>query len=282
MKANGAILWRGPSLLDGAPIVVIATGLASGSSNRKTGDMLQTYILREDVSPVAAVKSGADASICGNCPHRGRLAAAGADGSTLAGGATPSGDAAEVFEKLAQRGHMVGRTCYVNVGQGPLAVWRAYKRGRYPLAGYLVDIGRDRIVRLGTYGDPAAVPVHIWQGLTLAAKGRTGYTHQWKSAPALKGLCMASADSVADAMEAQAQGWRTFRVAMPSDLARLPIEAVCPASKEAGKKLTCAQCLACSGANGRRGSIVIQAHGGFAVMAHVNRAGIRAYFARAA
>jgi hypothetical protein len=40
-KPNGAILYRGPSLLDGAPIVAIVTGLASTSANAKTGAMLQ-------------------------------------------------------------------------------------------------------------------------------------------------------------------------------------------------------------------------------------------------
>jgi hypothetical protein len=51
MRVNGLVLWRGASLLDGAPIVAIVTGLAAGSSNRKTGDMLQTWILREDMAP---------------------------------------------------------------------------------------------------------------------------------------------------------------------------------------------------------------------------------------
>ncbi len=255
MKANGAVLWRGASLLDGAPIVVIATGLASGSSNRKTGAMVQTYILRADVSPLDAVRTGADVSICGECPHRGKPTA-GADGPHTA------------------------RTCYVNVGQGALSVWRAWMRGRYPEAIDVCDIGLLNIVRLGTYGDPAAAPAEMWQRLVLLSRGHTGYTHQWRKAPALRTLCMASADSVADAQEAQAQGWRTFRVAMPCDAPRLALEAVCPASAEAGRKLTCATCLACAGADGRRGSIVIQAHGGFAVMAHVNRAGVRPYFAR--
>jgi hypothetical protein len=268
MKANGASLWRGPSLIDGAPIVAIAVGLANASSNRKTGAMLQTYILREDLDPNHAVRVGADASICGDCPHRGSLERK-SDGA------------------LRNR----GRTCYVNVGQGPLGVWRAYKRGRYAAlepgrAAPLVALGTERIVRLGTYGDPAAVPAHIWAALTLSAKGRTGYTHQWRNVGGrlpwahvqmLKGLCMASADSEADAAEAHALGWRTFRVAMPGDLARMPVEAICPASAEAGKKLTCAQCLACSGATGRRGSIVIKAHGGFAVLANIiKRAPVRA------
>jgi hypothetical protein len=244
-RSNGLILWEGRSLIDGAPLVCIAVGLASKSTNRKTGGMLQTYILRADVSPVEAVKTGADASICGECPHRGN-----GDGS--------------------------GRTCYVNVGQGPGSVWRTYRAGKYPRAenrAAIFEAGRGRMVRLGTYGDPAAVPVHVWQALTHGATGWTGYTHQWREsigAP-LRGLCMASADSEQDAADAHAAGWRTFRVALPNAPERLAGEAICPASEEAGKKLTCATCGACNGANGRRGSIVIQAHGGFAVMANVKR-----------
>ena len=262
-RADGVILWRGPSLIDGAPIVALAVGLASGSSNRKTGSMLQTYILRDDLAPTAAVKSGADASICGDCPHRG-------DGT---GG---------------------GRTCYVNVGQGPLGVWKAYKRGRYsavPLTGMycpidgqysllypgaLADIGAGRNVRLGTYGDPAAIPSTVWHALVSRATGHTGYTHQWRHALQLRGLCMASVDTEAEAHEAHAAGWRTFRVTMPGAVARLENEARCPASAEAGKKLQCAECLACAGtARGLRGSIVIQAHGGFAVMANVGKRAAR-------
>jgi len=250
-RANGVILWRGPSLIDGAPIVALAVGLASKSSNSKTGAMLQTYILCDDVSPTLAVKSGADVSICGNCSKRG-------DGSGK------------------------GRECYVNVGQGPLGVWKAYKRGRYPSAvastGFpraaLAGIGAGRIVRLGTYGDPAAVPAGVWRALVSRAVGHTGYTHQWRQswAAPLRDLCMASADTEAEALAARATGWRTFRVAMPYDAPRMPTESICPASAEAGKKLQCAQCLACSGArDGRRGSIVIQAHGGFAVMANVGK-----------
>lgn len=248
-KPNGLILWQGASLLDGAPVVVVAVGTARGSKNAKTGAMLQTYILRADMAPTAAVAAGADASICGDCPHRG-------DGTGK------------------------GRTCYVNVGQGPGAVYRAFIAGRYPDARTLPEgaadaataAGRGRVVRLGTYGDPAAVPVHVWQALTAECVAHTGYTHQWRKAPALRDLCMASADSAADAADAHAAGWRTFRVAMPCDAPRIAGEAICPASAEAGRKLTCAECRACSGTGtGRRGSIVIQAHGGFAVMANVRK-----------
>ena len=39
---NGRILYEGPSMLDGAPIVVIATGFAERTANAKTGSMIQT------------------------------------------------------------------------------------------------------------------------------------------------------------------------------------------------------------------------------------------------
>lgn len=240
MEANGYILFQGPSKLDGAPIVVIATGTGRRSKNAKTGDMLQTYILRADMQPTDAVKTGNDSSICGACPHRGN-----GDGS--------------------------GRTCYVNVGQGPLQVWRAWQRGSYPVATDIAALGAKRVVRLGSYGDPAAVPVNIWEQLTRDCVAHTGYTHQWNTAAGkpLRKLCMASADSVSEANTAWADGWRTFRVALPSHEAKVKGEVSCPASAEAGKKLQCAQCRACSGADGRRGSIVIRAHGGIAVMANV-------------
>ena len=241
-KSLGTILYAGPSMLDGAPIVAIA--LAGKSSNSKTGALVQTYILRSDIDPVAAIKVGSDVSICGGCKHRGA-----------------SGDGK-------------GRTCYVNVGQGALGVYRAFKRGRYEV-GEVFDVmaaGRNRKVRLGTYGDPAAVPAAIWQVLLSQAIGHTGYTHQWSSnanAQALKGIVMASADSVTEAQAAHSAGWATFRVRLPSESgSRIPGEMQCPAAKEVGAPVTCAQCMQCDGA-GR--SMAINAHGGTAVMGNVRR-----------
>jgi hypothetical protein len=234
----GHVIYQGPSLLDGAPIVVIAI---TSSSNRKTGDMVQTYILRADVAPIAAIRTGADASICGDCKHRG----------------------------VATGTKAVGRSCYVNVSQGPTVVYKGFLRGLYgtdaaeglAMAGIASD---GRMVRLGTYGDPAAVPVEVWKSLLAGAAGHTGYTHQWKRAPEYRTLLMASADTASEASEARNTGWRTFRVRC-ADEPLLEREAVCPASQEAGAKLHCAECGACNGAGtGRKGSIVIIAHGAVA------------------
>jgi hypothetical protein len=77
--ANGFVVWEGESCLDGAPIVLIVIGFSRKSTNRKTGGMLQSYILRRDVSPLEAVRIGLDPSVCGDCPHRST--ASGGEGS---------------------------------------------------------------------------------------------------------------------------------------------------------------------------------------------------------
>jgi hypothetical protein len=70
-KPNGVILYRGPSLLDGKRIVVVATGLARRSKNPKTGNLVQTYILADQgEDPIRAWLNGGDESICGTCPPR--------------------------------------------------------------------------------------------------------------------------------------------------------------------------------------------------------------------
>lgn len=244
-QPTAGILYEGPSMLDGSPIVVVALYRTTGS-NAKTGAVVQTYILRADVAPIDAIRSGADVSICGDCKHRG-------DGQTYG-----------------------SRSCYVNVGQGPTGVYKAYRRGRYAelSPAQIEALTRDRVVRLGTYGDPAAVPSILWQRMTAFARGWTGYTHAWRNPVAadLRTLCMASADTEAERAEAVAAGWRTFRVREATEPVQRG-EFVCPASAEAGKRTTCVQCRACDGADrAGKASPVIIAHGALASRLAANRA----------
>lgn len=245
--ANGAILWEGKSQIDGAPIMLIATGLASGSVNSKTGALVQTWILRADVSPVAAIHTGADESICGACPHRGTI-------ETQADGTTRNR----------------GRACYVAVFQAPRNVWETAKRGKYPRAkgaeGAALLAGLN--IRLGAYGDPAAIPFHVWKKLLSRAYPATGYTHQWRKADSrFASLCMASADSVAEAETARALGYRTFRVGSKAESIVQGVESLCPASAEAGKRTTCESCKLCGGDRIKAKSIFIPVHG---THGHVN------------
>lgn len=239
----GQIIYEGPSALDGAPIVAILTGESVKSRNPKTGAMLQTYILRADVDPLAASRAGVDASICGDCPLRG----------------APNDN---------PRGTATDRGCYVSLHHAPLSVWRAYKRGAYSRATDLAALGAGRHVRLGSYGDPAAIPVGVWGALTRRAAGWAGYTHRWralgKEAP-LARYCMASVEKFSmDSIEAHALGWRTFRVRPMGETQGYITEFVCPASEEGGYKSTCMKCGLCTGKGGKgehARSVVITAHG---------------------
>ena len=61
MIVSGYVIYDGPSMIDGERIVAIVTGL-TGSRNTKTGKMVQTYIIRPDMSPLEAVRKGKDVS----------------------------------------------------------------------------------------------------------------------------------------------------------------------------------------------------------------------------
>lgn len=234
------IIYSGPSLIDGKPIVAIA--IPKKSRNTKTGPMVQTYIIRADIDPRDASKSGEDYSICGNCPHRG------------------------IAHNRPNKKLALKRSCYVNIGQGVLIVYKALTRGVYPtVSGHdaIAAIGSGRMVRLGTYGDPAAVPSYIWESLLSRASGHTAYTHQSgvASAQARPDYMMISADDLTQAQGAWQAGNRTFRVIKNvSEIVR-GSEILCPASKEAGFRTTCNSCGLCGGAAIKAKSIAIVDHG---------------------
>ena len=224
-KINGLILWQGESVLDGSPIVCIAT---LSTTNKKTGDMVQTWILRSDMKPMDASKNGLDSAICGSCIHR----------------------------------HYLGGACYVTVFQAPTAVYKAFKAGKYSMATnenkkqYL----SGRAIRLGAYGDPSAVPFSVWANLAPLASAMTGYTHQINHKnfdPRILDFCMVSADTPNQARKAQKLGARTFRV-MPSNSQIMPGELECKADSE---DLTCIECKLCNGNSQIAPNIAIVVHG---------------------
>ena len=128
-------MYEGPSQIDGAPIVVIVNKI-DGSDNAKTGAMVQTFIIRSDVAPTEALRTGADVSICGDCEHRPILA--------RETGKPP---------------------CYVNVGRSVRSVYEAYKRGRYERAdpATIARAVAGLLLRIGTYGDPFFARYQDWR-----------------------------------------------------------------------------------------------------------------------
>ena len=234
-KVLGYIVYEGPSQLDGSPIVVIINKIKAASKNAKTGALVQSFIIRSDVNPVEALKTGADAAICGHCIHRPSLAAY--------TGAPP---------------------CYVNVGRSVASVYKAYKRGSYTKASpgevalYLTGLK----LRIGTYGDGAAAPIDVWQQLTQFTADHVGYSHQWLNPSfdheAWGKLVMASADTIDEAAQANLYGMRVFRVSIGAD--KQNGEVSCPASAEGGKKTTCENCMLCAGTSKAAKDIVIADH----------------------
>jgi hypothetical protein len=235
MKPNGVILYEGPSLIDGAAIVVIATGLNDKTDNGKTGDMIQTWIMRQDVSPNVAVKSGLDASVCGDCNLR----------------------------PIHSKARGKRKPCYVKTWQAPRSIYAAYKRGRYarvtPEEARQLFAGRK--LRLGSYGNPSASPFTMWEIAAAETIGRTGYIHNWQSAEShWSRLVMASVETVQEGIAARKRGYRLFRVANDAS-DKQKGEVTCPASKEAGYKTDCASCLACGGHSAKaKADIVIAFH----------------------
>lgn len=205
--------------------VIIATGFDSPSDNRKTGDMIQIWILVRACDPVQAIKSGLDRLICGNCRHRG-------DG----------------FQK---------RSCYVNVQHAPLGIWRAWRAGHYAPLQYL-SIFSGRRVRFGAYGDPTWLPLPLALAIAGVASGHTGYTHQWRK-PSLqpwRSILMASVDTTAELLIARSMGWSTFRVS--PDLDHHSMETLCASDRNG---TPCVDCLACAGSRAGQRAVFIPAHG---------------------
>lgn len=223
-KEIGFELWRGKSHFNGSEIVSLAT---LKSANEKTGNMVQVWILDANNHPVDAVKSGADASICGDCKHRG------------------------------QNGK--GRSCYVTVFQAPSQIWKSWKAGRYPKYKWAkhAHYFKGRKIRLGAYGDPSMMPYHILRHLTGLSSKWTGYSHQWRHLPSDYGkLLMASVDTPEEAIEAENKGWRYFRATATSSLLDGEIWCV---NETHGK--TCAECMLCDGNQKATKNISIPVHG---------------------
>jgi len=221
MKENGFIIHEG--VKNGEKFAVIAT---LKTSNRKTGNMVQVWILLADHSPVDGVKSGLDAStICLGC-------------------------------KFAS-----GNGCYVNVGQAPNSIWKAYKANKYNhLSPFLyANIFNGRKVRFGAYGNPSLIPLSIVKAITEASDGWTGYFHDWKEMPSSKATAygsyfMASTETNDSVRRAKAKSLRFFHVS--PEQPKNTIECLADS-----RGLSCDKCQLCKGNRLSAKSIWINPHG---------------------
>ena len=237
-KISGIVLSESPSKLTGKPIVVIAT---LKSSNIKTGNLVQTWILPKNMSPTQAMSTGKDDSIC-SCDLRGQ---------TVSDYQNKNG----VIVKVP---HNIDRICYVVNYTAPNTIWKKFQKNKYPPLDYKTKkLLENRKIRLGSLGDPSAVNANIWRKiLKISGQKWTGYTANWANGNNryLKRMCQASVYTISNAQKAQALGWFTFRISQ--DGTPQKNEIVCPAS--INKNIQCIRCMLC---NGNQANVVIKIHG---------------------
>ena len=216
MANNSVKIWEGNG------IFAVLTGLTSQSKNKKTGDMIGVSILPLAEKPSDSIKHKADGPQCGTCSL-----AASTKGSW---------------------------SCYVN----PISlnsVWIATVAKKVSkVVGKFLELTPTPI-RLGTYGDPALLPLELLKKLVSGRK-YTGYTHQWETCnPEYSKYLMASIDHSNSKEQAISKGYRTYRIL--SELDTLDDdEIMCP-----HPAVQCADCRLCSGNGIKAKNIAVRISG---------------------
>jgi hypothetical protein len=206
---------------------LVITSLVKQSNNEKTGPMVQSYILDKDKihEDRPLMDFGAK---CSDCP--------------------------------------LVEACYVN--KDKLSVRGAVRRliggesTSYVFADNISEIllylaGAD--FRFGSYGDPSAIPLEDIEALASVVRTWTGYTHFWRSIdPAYARYFMASVESVELEREAQALGYRRYRVLIDDESEVLEDSILCP---HYTRGVQCIDCGLCKGASSKAKSIYAPIHG---------------------
>lgn len=227
---RGFELYRGKSLLDGSKIVCLAS---LTTANRKTGPMIQVWVLQADMSPQDAIQFGLDRGVCGDCPLVGERIEGEFRGHPL--GASPG---RVIYVK--------NRLCYVDLKRGPKQVWRAWKNGRYVrFTRDFAGLTRGRSVRLGAFGEIVAVPrQNILRFLDYCGGTVTGYTHQWRRLGRRSKWrydIHASTHSAEESLLANDMGWTVYQSGGK------PVSGY---SRCGSPRITCENCGGCAGNKG--------------------------------
>jgi hypothetical protein len=198
----------------------------NGSGNRKTGDMIQTYMLDKERLISEPKTFGAK---CEACPMLKKC--------------------------YVSRDKLSVRKAIVKLTKGESTSYA------FATLDDVLPLLSGRLIRLGTYGDPSAIPLDDLARICDAAKGHTGYTHFWREIDAdYSAYLMASCETLSDELLANGLGYRAFRVLL-DDQETHETSAKSVQCLNASVNLTCAECLLCSGSQGKGSSnIYIHEH----------------------
>lgn len=195
--------FKGKSLFNSKPIISILAGVTEPSRNRKTGAVIQQYILLDDVKPTELSLEQSQ-SICGACPLQPKL----------------------------------GGGCYVLRHQDSLAVFKSGSRKH--LDERLIQ---GRPVRLGADGDPTAIPFEEYEILIKNAGLILGYTHNWRECDIRwQKILKASVETEQDYEEAKDLGWHTFRIRPTKESPAKAKETVCLYESDLRQCISCRLC----------------------------------------
>jgi hypothetical protein len=212
-----------------------------GSTNSKTGNGVQIWILPMEWIIIGKSAMDNDESSCLDCPH-------------------------------SKRGT---KRCYVRKGNAEMglkskvhSLHTAYMNGTLEILPmeHLVVNEIEKIqgnfVRFGAYGEPVLLGERNVQAIVSVASSFTGYTHQWSNSSYqwANRYFMASVETEGLMNVAHNMNWRTFRVMDKSQSPIKGIEISCPASKEMGNRTTCNACGLCQGNRSQAKSISIILH----------------------
>lgn len=231
MEQNIFLIYRGKSLIDQKPLILLANGFDRCYNSKLGSNFIQVYLLREDTEPFEAKNLGLDYTVCGNCPLR----------------------------KTENRNSI----CYVF--HPFVSIWKQYQEGIPWINEMALETMRvqKKSLRLTAYGEAPAVPFSVLAPLRDKAAVTLGYTHLWNDplGQPWRGKLMASVHTVEDALWAQSQGWKTYRVKNESD-DLLPGEIHCPnQATKSDLTVPTKQCQHCNLCTGDLVNVAVNVHG---------------------
>lgn len=218
------VLWAGKSRLNRKrDIVVYATGHKRPSANKKTGAMIQYWVVGSDGAKHAACPASCHSLQTGTC-YAGACSYVRGGGIKRSLASGTEGTVANLLE--CGRPHRL--TAIGDPASLPVSVWRA-----------------------------------VFSAIRSSGQRWTGYTHAWRTSPHLRDAVMASVDSPEESAEAQGLGWRTFRKIQPHEnlLPGEIWCPASPEGGDRRTCETCGACNGSRGPGDRRVSIAIRDHG---------------------
>jgi len=243
---DSAIIWRGKSMLDNSPILLIA----KEKGNDKTKRVISFAVIAEKLASELEKFSNIDAA------------------------------KTHYFAKIASYidavchddcEHKHAKTCYAhhnfqNCGETVAMARNSWdtlqsRNGFNHKALNRFLLSDAKRFRLMVSGSTSALPVHIARTLISkfrkAGKKPLGYVENWRTRPDLMDSHMASCFTLADLKEAQDLGWRSFLSAKIELLnGEIPENAIlCPGSKAyenlKSDRIGCEKCGLCNGGKGK-------------------------------